>query len=186
MALHGYGQHPKFFLRKFEVLAGEHCGVLAPEGLHRFYTSGSSGRVGASWMTKEDRLNDIQDNHSYLSGLLHTPPFNLPQRKVLLGFSQGAATAVRFFCSTHLHFERLILWAGSFPPDLSLPENLQRLNEVGIDIVVGNDDEFIRSRDIQHVAELLDEAGVNYRLHYFEGKHEMHMPTLQKILQTLA
>lgn len=183
LALHGYGQHPQFFLRKFEPIAGDDCCVLAPEGPHRFYTSGSSGRVGASWMTKEDRLNDIADNHAYLSALLELAPFSLPQQRVLLGFSQGAATAVRFFCADNAPFDKLILWAGSFPPDLSLPDNLSRLNEVGIDIAVGDQDEFIRSGDIQHVAEMLDAAGVHYRLHHFSGKHELHIPTLQKILE---
>lgn len=184
IALHGYGQHPQFFLRKFEMLAGPQSCLLAPEGLHRFYTSGTSGRVGASWMTKEDRLNDIADNHAYLTALLATPPFHIPKRRVLLGFSQGAATAVRFFCADHSKFDRLILWAGSFPPDLSLPDNLDRLNEIGMDIAVGDQDEFIRSGDIQHVADLLDSAGVNYRLHPFSGKHELHVPTLKKILDS--
>ena len=35
---------------------------MAPEGLSRFYLEGFSGKVGATWMTREDRLNDI-DNY---------------------------------------------------------------------------------------------------------------------------
>lgn len=35
IALHGYGQLAKFFLRKFQGLQSS-CRVLAPEGPHRF------------------------------------------------------------------------------------------------------------------------------------------------------
>ena len=57
--LHGYGQLAEFFVRKFRELGDEYL-IVAPEGMHRFYLQGSSGRVGASWMTKEDREQDIK------------------------------------------------------------------------------------------------------------------------------
>ncbi len=119
--LHGYGQHPGFFIRKVEGLVLDGWAVLAPEGLHRFYLEGSSGRVGASWMTKEDRLNDIDDHVAYLNQLLATAPLSMAKHRVLLGFSQGAATAVRYMCAAEHRFDRLILWAGRFPPDVPLP-----------------------------------------------------------------
>ena len=68
-ALHGYGQLVQFFIRKFQVLDAEQYFVVAPEGLHRFYLKGSSGRVGASWMTKEERQSDIEDYINYLDDL---------------------------------------------------------------------------------------------------------------------
>ncbi len=51
---HGYGQLANFFLRKFDLLNSNTTCIIAPEGLHRYYLEGSAGRVGASWMTKED------------------------------------------------------------------------------------------------------------------------------------
>ncbi|MBM3915983.1 MAG: hypothetical protein FJ349_00025 [Sphingomonadales bacterium] len=51
-ALHGYGQLGQFFFRQFNIL-NDNWGIVVPEGPHRFYLEGSSGRVGASWMTKE-------------------------------------------------------------------------------------------------------------------------------------
>ena len=66
--LHGYGQLAEFFIRKFQHLSDDYF-IVAPEGMHRFYLSGSSGRVGASWMTKEERETDIQDNLNWLNAL---------------------------------------------------------------------------------------------------------------------
>lgn len=179
IALHGYSQHPKFFLRKMESLAGEDIQIIAPEGLHRFYVKGHSGRVGASWMTREDRENDITDNHAYLGQLLSQYSAD---ETLLLGFSQGAATAVRFFCATEQRIDRLILWAGSFPPDLSLPDNREKLNNTGIDLVVGDEDEFIHSEHIIELQSLFDKAWIEYRIHRFRGGHDLDLPLLKKLL----
>ncbi len=182
IALHGYGQHPLFFLKKLEVLAGNRSLVVAPEGLHRFYTQGMSGRVGASWMTKEDRLNDIADQYTYINQLLEQPHWNVAER-ILLGFSQGAAAAVRFFCADEQHrFTRLVLWAGSFPPDLPLPENAERLNAVGIDVVIGSADEFMQQNDVDDLMQRFEAANIRYRLHTFDGNHDLHEPTLLELI----
>src|SRR5689334_7771778 len=72
--LHGYGQLAQYFLRKFRILEKYNICVIAPEGLSRFYleniTSPSgrnSDRVGATWMTKENRLMDIEHYIQYLN-----------------------------------------------------------------------------------------------------------------------
>lgn len=188
-ALHGYSQHPKFFLRKMESLAGANRLIVAPEGLHRFYLQGHSGRVGASWMTKEDRLNDISDNIAYLDQLVDrfaaeaVPSHSgAADERILMGFSQGTATAVRYFCATNRHFDKLILWAGSFPPDLPLPENKERLNSIGIDVVIGDNDEFIHEKHIIELTQLFDEAGIHYRLYRFQGGHDLDLKTLKALL----
>lgn len=188
IVLHGYSQHPKFFLRKMESLAGNDLQMVAPEGPHRFYVKGHSGRVGASWMTKEDRESDIADNHAYLEQLLHgyaasRLPSGAADATVLLGFSQGAATAVRFFCATDQKINRLILWAGSFPPDLSLPHNREKLNVEGIDLVVGDADEFILSEHIVELQALFDREGIRYRLHRFPGGHDIDVSLLERLLK---
>ena len=118
IALHGYGQLAKFFLRKFQGLQSKGR-VVAPEGPHRFYLQGSSGRVGASWMTKEARELDIQDNLVGLNTLLSELQKSYSPKKItLLGFSQGAATAARWYQQNPSAFNQLILWAAVFPPDI--------------------------------------------------------------------
>ena len=47
--LHGYGQLAADFLAGFGAVAEPGRLLVAPEGLSRFYTEGSSGKVGASW-----------------------------------------------------------------------------------------------------------------------------------------
>src|SRR5881628_787775 len=70
-ACHGYGQLAARFLEKLRVLDDGTRYLVAPEGLSRFYLSESptERRVGASWMTREDRLVEIADYVQYLDAV---------------------------------------------------------------------------------------------------------------------
>ena len=89
--LHGYGQLARYFIKKFTKLPAKGIHVTAPEGLHRFYLEGSSGRVGASWMTKEDRETDIANYIQVLNALHHNNArANEKLERVLLVFPKDA------------------------------------------------------------------------------------------------
>lgn len=115
--LHGYGQSVTRLAHKFSVLDTSNVAYIIPEGLHRFYTSGFSGDVGSSWMTREDRLVDIDDYVGYLNQLADALEIRSKMISVL-GFSQGAATACRWVADGNIQPINLILWAGLVPPDL--------------------------------------------------------------------
>lgn len=70
--LHGHGQQAKYFLDKFSSLASATTSLVAPEGLSRYYLKGFSGRVGATWMTTEDRHTDIKNYIEYLDAIYKT------------------------------------------------------------------------------------------------------------------
>lgn len=125
--LHGYGQLAEYFIRKFQPVADAGWRIIAPEGGHRFYLEGTSGKVGASWMTKEDRLHDITDHVAFLDTLfrLESPSTRDQGAKVVLGFSQGVATALRWLALGRQGpsaWEGVIAHSGVIPPDL--PEML--------------------------------------------------------------
>ena len=67
--LHGYGQRAEEFIKNFLPIVHEDILIIAPEALSRFYTRGFAGDVGASWMTREDRMHEIGDHIRYLDNL---------------------------------------------------------------------------------------------------------------------
>lgn len=123
--LHGYGQLAQYFLKKFKSFEQRNMCVIAPEGLSHFYledintrSQGGSNRVGATWMTRENRLTDIENYISYLDKIYEIEikdRTELPQI-TLLGFSQGVATVARWAMHGKIKFNRMILWAGILPP----------------------------------------------------------------------
>src|SRR4029077_14123970 len=138
-ACHGYGQLAARFLEKLRVLDDGRRLLVAPEGLSRFYLTESptERRVGASWMTREDRLYEIDDYVRYLDGLYaHLAPRTA--RVTALGFSQGTATVCRWTALGSSRVDRLIVWGGEVPPDL----DLKRLRVPSLTLVYGTRDEF--------------------------------------------
>lgn len=182
IAIHGYGQLAPYFVRKFNQLDPEKYFVVCPEGPHRFYLSGSAGRVGASWMTKEDRLNDIDDYIAFLNTLnraiLNENDFTT---KTLLGFSQGGATASRWIAYGDCTFDQFLLWAAVFPPDMS-PEAFVKFKSVKNHFIIGTEDEYTPLEKAKEYHAALNKFGMNFEFIKFEGKHVIDTALLQQLI----
>ena len=182
LVCHGYGQLAGYFIKNFQPLADLGHYIVAPEGLSRFYLQNHSGRVGASWMTKEDRLTDIQNYLAYLdavatdAGLASVPSLNL------LGFSQGVATISRWATHTSLPIQKLVLWAGVYPPDVSPEMSSSRLQNTTLYQVWGTRDPFLQNDEVEKQTSYLKslQPAQFHRL-TFDGEHSLHTPTLFKI-----
>ncbi|MFM8914632.1 MAG: alpha/beta hydrolase [Flammeovirgaceae bacterium] len=179
--LHGYGQLVQYFIKKFSSLQESGICVIAPEGLSRFYLKGNRGRVGATWMTSENRLMDIQNYIAYLNAVfLHQmKDYKLPT--TVLGFSQGAATAMRWVMDGTVSFDRLILWAGLFPPDIDFAKGAELLHEKKIIEVLGTQDEFINQDRVAEMHRLNNLLRISPTIIQFEGKHEIDQNVLEQI-----
>lgn len=169
--LHGYGQHPEFFIRKFK--ADENTLIIAPEGLHRYYLQGYSGRVGCSWMTSDDRQQDINDYVNYLDALAEKIKAEFPDTELhCLGFSQGAATASRWLALGNSSLKSLTLWCGVFPPDL--PEiSLDKFNKISCNLVYAKQDEFANEEEIKKQIAKFDNSGIKFDVRALPGKHDV-------------
>lgn len=188
--LHGYGQLANYFIRKFEAMATEETVVIAPEGLHHFYledvnsrSQTKNNRVGATWMTRENRLMDIDNYLKYLN-TIHA--IELQGRSIpitILGFSQGAATATRWLLQGTIDFEKLILWAGIFPPDLNFEAGQQILKEKSIYHILGEDDPFITDERKAEMEFLCKQLAIAPVLVTFKGGHEIDIAILAKVLE---
>jgi predicted esterase len=180
--LHGYGQLADFFIRKFNILNKEKYFVVAPEGLHRFYLKGSSGRVGASWMTKERRADDINDYINFLNQLWEQLSSKYSfDKKYLLGFSQGGATASRWHCLGDFKADKFILWAAIFPPDME-KDYCDNFNQSINYFVFGNEDEYYTQGEVdEHYLSLKHQF--DFELIKFEGKHNICSKTLLNLLR---
>ena len=181
---HGYGQLATDFIQNFAYIADGTRFFIAPEGLSRFYCSGSSGKVGASWMTREDRLDEISDYLSYTNAVYEQITREIPNeeiKNILLGFSQGVSTVCRWLEQVSVKAHRLILWAGSIPQELDLWKIKAHYPDLEVFIVVGTKDRYANPALIRDDEARLEKFELHYRKVRFEGKHELHPPTLRKL-----
>lgn len=187
IVFHGYRQLAWYFVKKFSLVADRQTLIVAPEGLSKFYLEGHQ-RVGASWMTKEDRLNEIADQQVYLNQCLRQIEDLLPEQKiklVLLGFSQGAATAWRWVLHQNLTIDAFIIWASKPPEEYSEAMD-QILSEIPMFFIYGKKDQFISPEDAQQLIDSLTLRYPHLQAMSFDGTHKIDSQILTEIKKELT
>jgi predicted esterase len=189
---HGYGMLARYFIQKFEPYATARRLFIAPEGLSRFYLSDNYERIGASWMTKDDRLDDISDNLTFLNKLkdeldkqleaVGCPPKQVQHR--VLGFSQGTATAWRWLNQPERYIQPtdLVLWAGSVPHEI---ERIAEQTGLRIWGVFGKQDPLIKPERISELKTILDSLPHSFSVITYEGGHQIETSALEQLFQEI-
>lgn len=184
----GYGQLAKYFIRRFDVFDVETHFIMALQGLSKFYLPDHKN-VGASWMTKEDRETDMENQKAYLDAVLDKLFTVRPLQSFdihLMGFSQGVSMISRLAAYRKIDFSTMILWAGGFPPELA-PQDFNHLSEKAkLKVVLGNQDEFYTlEKNYQVEIDKMEHAiGVKPEIVTFDGKHEVNREVLKSLYST--
>lgn len=191
IVLHGYGQLAAEFVEGLRAIDDGRRLLVAPEALSRFYDARSplerhaDARVGASWMTREERLEEIDDHLGWLDrvhahyGAAVGPDVPL----TILGFSQGAAAASRWIARGRVAPTHLICWGASVAPELPLGPGTP-LGRTRCTLVVGDRDRFVSAANLATERDRLDAAGFRYAFERFEGGHRLDDETLRRIVGT--
>lgn len=190
LVLHGYRQLARRFLRRFLPLAGPERLFVAPEALNRFYLDAGAGPtgpdtpVGATWMTREDRLTEIDDQVGYLDAVCAHALRGLERGDVrvrALGFSQGGAAVSRWLALGDVVVDELILWSSGFPPDLPWERALPRLRNIPLSIVVGEKDAWLTAERVAEEVRRLEARGLSPRLLRHPGGHDITEAALLEV-----
>jgi len=189
-ACHGYGQLASDFAKEFECIDSPDRLIVVPEALSRFYLPEGTGfhgpdsKIGATWMTREDRDNEIVDYVNYLDSLYDATLDGLDREKVrvtALGFSQGGATASRWLAAGKARIDRLILWGSTLATDMNLDEASELFHRVPLTIVYGTRDQFADEKMIAGYERKLKNHDIPFAFITFEGGHRMDRDTLKNL-----
>jgi predicted esterase len=190
---HGHGQLASRFLTRFIPIERADRLFVAPEALSRYYLTPPQGGphapntpVGATWMTSEDREREIEDYVRYLD-LLYDEIFSVVPRKNVrlwvLGFSQGAATVARWVAHGKADPDRVVLWAGMLPPELTARDATALTRRAPLTVVLGRQDDFAKPDLIAAQESRLKELGVPYETIRFDGGHEIIPDPLRSLAE---
>ncbi len=158
--------------------------IVAPEALSRFYTKGFYGTVGASWMTKEDRLAEIDDYAGYLQLLYEKIKSQVhPKADIhILGFSQGCSTVCRWIARKSPKIKALWLCSGSIPEDLDFISFKQASQNYIVRFIIGDNDPFISAVDKEAVLERIRANGLDVKTYEFKGGHDLNLPLVKSLM----
>lgn len=181
--LHGWGMNAKDFLASLEPLVNDTVFMVAPEALNRFYLKGSGGQVGATWMTKEDRLNEISDYINYLDSLYRHFAGSIPASAIVtvLGFSQGAATVTRWVNAGNCSIHNLVVFAGEVAPELLPLSETSGLKKTRNYFMCGTHDHIFTPAIVIEMKQKYAELNFDYT--DFTGRHEINTQVLEKLLR---
>ena len=186
IACHGYGMPVDRFADWFLPLLGENAegthAVFCPEGLSRFYWGAFDGPPVASWMTRAARLHEIEDFCAYLDEVYAKAKAVYPTASVVLfGFSQGAATIMRWTQRRRPAYDRIVLWSGTPPEDIDYAP-LAYYPPHKLHSRWGNEDELVAWSRAQI---RFEEVGLPFRHRHFAGGHRITPDALCELARAL-
>lgn len=193
--LHGYAQLAARGLRHFAGIVPADTMIVAPEALSRFYLElprpdgGHLTRVGAAWLTREDRDADIDDTTGWLDRVHREIVDTITAARgespgvTVMAFSQGVATAMRWVANGVVHPARFIAWAGTPAADVNAEHFRDRLGTAPLIFVLGDRDQFIESEAArEQVRGAWRALGLAPSEVTYDGTHELNVMVLAGLL----
>lgn len=184
-ALHGSKMLCEQMLYKFKGFDPKEHFIVAPEALIRFYEKDFGGPVVASWMTKRDRLTEIEDNGNYLSALYLYFTKQLPSDCIrsILAFSQGGTIAFRWMHNQKVDVDYIIPYACWIPEDIDLTKSKTHLQTSKILFTYGLQDQFLTEKRMLMVQSVLEKNHLTIKFLPYEGDHRISKEQLKTIFE---
>ena len=169
--LHGEGQAVADFAAQLSNLDTPERLLIFPEALSRYTLPPSpDGTVstGATWFAPPDLLPDLADLTTYLDALaesiLEACPPDTPV--TVLGYGHGAAAACRWLASNRVPYDRLILYAAVFPPEIDRRATLVALPDRPVNVVATTVDTITPEAAAAGLMQDLQDVGLTAQLSY--------------------
>lgn len=181
LILHGYGMLAQGILHWFRQAERPGRVLIAPEGLSRFYIEEKGiRRVGASWMTREDRDHELADQQAYLDRVVHGL-IGETSRLEIHGFSQGVAASARWLVRDQRPVARMVCWGGTVPAEIEPAAVARQLQGEPVHFTVGDRDRWVAPEAIVADAARLREGGCPAVVHHFSGGHRVDDGVLKEL-----
>ena len=174
IVFHGIGYLSRYFLKYFSLLPADEHFIIAPQAPSKYYLNNEYKHVGASWLTRDKTMEELQNVLAYLDAVLEDQKLPERCRINLLGYSQGASIALRWLCHSRHRCDKLILYAGGIPNEITA-EDVQFLSDATeVSIVYGKHDEFLTvERMANEEKKIRMLFGERAKRVSFDGGHEM-------------
>lgn len=178
---HGMGYLSRYFLRYFTGLNAEENYIIAPQAQSKYYIAPKFKHVGASWLTKENTLNETENIMRYFDTVFQTENLNDNRNIILFGYSQGVSVAMRYMAKRQIQVSHLIIHSGGIPIEL-VKTNFDYFDGQ-VSLVYGDDDEFLNENRIKQEIEKAKTLFKNkLTIIPFQGKHIVNTDIINNII----
>lgn len=180
LVFHGIGYLSRYFLRHFQHLNADENYFIAPQAHSKYYLNGEYRHVGASWLTRENLEEGIENMLNYLDVVYEAENLSNVQNLNILGYSQGVSVATRFVARRKIQCENLIMHSGKVPKELEASD-FQFLDKTDFTFIYGKNDEYLKKGIIEVEEKRLQELfPKNLEILNFDGGHEVNSELIAK------
>lgn len=180
LVFHGIGYLSKYFLKYFKHLDTEENYIIAPQAQSKYYLNGEYRHVGASWLTRENLEEGIENMLNYLDKIFEAENLSEVENLNILGYSQGVSVATRFVARRKIQCENLIMLSGKVPQELDA-NDFKFLDKTKFSFIYGTEDEYLKPGIVQVEKDRLQDIfSKNLEIYTFNGGHEVNTELISK------
>lgn len=182
VACHGIGYLSKYFIGYFEHLNKDKNYIICPQAPSKYYQDKQFKYVGASWLTKENTQQEIENVLNYLDALFAKEEKSFQNKRlILMGYSQGVSVVLRWLAYRNIVCDDLVIHSGRIPSELS-PVHFKKLINTKVHLVYGDEDEYLNNQILDAQIDFAKSLFPNQpQVHQFKGKHEVSIDFLSSI-----
>ena len=183
LVFHGMGYLSRYFTKYFTHLDPEENYFIAPQAPSKYYFGKDFKHVGASWLTKENTIEETKNVLNYIDALFEIEK-PLPHHKfIILGYSQGVSVATRWMAKNKITCDHLIMHSGGIPNELK-PADFSYFDEnVKVSYLYGNQDQYINeAKKTEETLKGKNLFGDRMEIVEFDGIHEVNTDFLKSLV----
>lgn len=184
LVFHGMGHLSRYFLRHFSTLDPEENFIVAPQAPSKYYQSSENKHVGASWLTREDTVEETKNVLQYIDAVWKKESPSVLARFIVVGYSQGVSIATRWLASRKIVCDEVVLHSGGIPNELKETDFHYLPKTTKVTFLYGNEDPYIteaRVKEEERKGVLL--FGDRLTTTVFKGSHQVYGPFLKELSQ---
>ncbi|TBW26656.1 alpha/beta hydrolase [Gramella sp. KN1008] len=180
LVFHGIGYLSRYFLKYFKHLDPQENYIIAPQAQSKYYLNGEYKHVGASWLTRENLEEEIENVLNYLDAIYEAENLSEVDNLNILGYSQGVSVATRFVARRKIKCKNLIMHSGKVPEELH-NKDFSFLKNTGFSFIYGTQDEYLKAGIVEAEEKRLKQIFPhNLDILKFKGGHMVNTEMISK------
>jgi len=182
LVFHGMGYLSKYFAKYFKELNTEENFVIIPQAPSKYYLGSKYRHVGASWLTRENTIEDTKNVLTYIDAVWHEEKPEILPKFIVLGYSQGVSIAMRWLASRKIQCTDLVLHSGGIPTELGNTDFEYLSESCKVTYLYGNKDQYItEAKKTEETLKGNSIFGKRLSIQVFSGIHEVNTNFIQQL-----
>ena len=180
-ACHGMGYLSRYFLKYFKGLDSDLNYIIVPQAQSKYYIAPKMKHVGASWLTKENTLKEIENVINYFDSVFQNENIE-GKNLIFIGYSQGVSVVMRYIARKKIFFSKLLLMSGGIPNELTSEDFKYLGDQSEVYYVYGEKDEYINGEFLKLEKNKIKNIFKSVNSISFEGNHQVNVDIIESII----